>query len=343
MLPGVLPVVDEHQAYMQRLELRTVALVVRAWQRVDLDDIVGSWEGAIAGLLRRVAEAQQQAATAGSRYAGAALRTQGVNAPSEARVNPSAFTGWASDGRPLESLLRAPLDVVAEGLDEGRSLEDSMKAGKASARRIAHTQVGDAGRVAAGVDIATRPHAGWVRMLSGKSCSRCILLAGQFFRWNEGFERHPQDDCVHVPTSTDQGRARELLSDPKTFFESLTREEQDAEFTKSGAQAIRDGADIGQVVNARRGMSTAADSGLKITSEGTTRRGFAGSRAIRQGARVVTVKAETVRRISRDGVVTRVVERDRVQTHRLMPESIYKIATSREQALALLKQYGFIV
>lgn len=50
--------------------------------------------------------------------------------------------------------------------------------------------------------------------------------------------------------------------------------EQDRVFGKAGAEAIRAGADIGQVVNARRGMSSAAVFGreVAVTNEGTTNR-----------------------------------------------------------------------
>jgi hypothetical protein len=66
---------------------------------------------------------------------------------------------------------------------------------------------------------------------------------------------------------------REPIS-PKKAFEEMPRYEQDRAFGKAGAEAIRAGADIGQVVNARRGMSSAAVFGRQVvvTSEGTTNR-----------------------------------------------------------------------
>jgi hypothetical protein len=98
-----------------------------------------------------------------------------------------------------------------------------------------------------------------------------------------------------------------VRTDPKLYFESLSGPEQDRIFTKVGAQAIRDGADIFQVVNARRtkaGMYTAG--GLKYTTESTTKRG-------------------------------------RKRGPRLMPESIYKIAGSdRAEAIRLLRFHGYL-
>lgn len=61
-------------------------------------------------------------------------------------------------------------------------------------------------------------------------------------------------DCRHIPCTEDV--ADDLRTDPKAYFDSLSESEQSRIFTKSGAKAIRDGADMGRVVNARRGMSS---------------------------------------------------------------------------------------
>ena len=62
------------------------------------------------------------------------------------------------------------------------------------------TALADTARSVVGADIAQRTAiAGYVRMLNAPSCSRCIILAGKFFRWNEGFLRHPRCDCKHIP------------------------------------------------------------------------------------------------------------------------------------------------
>jgi hypothetical protein len=75
--------------------------------------------------------------------------------------------------------------------------------------------------------------------------------------------------------------------------------EQDRVFGKGGAQAIRDGADMAKVVNARRGM---------VTAEG----------------RLFTTEAAG-------------------RTPRLMPEQIYRDAASREDAIRLLRRFGYIL
>src|SRR5699024_5050468 len=138
----------------------------------------------------------------------------------------------------------------------------------------------------AGVDIASRRGVGYVRMLNPPSCSRCSVLAGKFYRWNAGFRRHPGCDCVHVASTQkaiDAGSSEGLIHDPYEYFNGLSEAEQNKLYTGAGAQAIRDGADLFQVVNSRRGMSYAgvAKDGSRRgqlivdarTSEGTSRRG----------------------------------------------------------------------
>src|SRR5690606_30758410 len=77
-------------------------------------------------------------------------------------------------------------------------------------------------------------------------------------------------DCVHIPSR--ESVAGDITTSPRRIFESMDEAEQDRVFGKAGAQAIRDGADIARVVNARRGMYTAG--GLRLTREATTRRGI---------------------------------------------------------------------
>lgn len=359
MIPGVLPEVDRHYTYMQLLDADAMLLVRRAWNSIDRGDIVASWDAATARILLPFTQLQLAAAAAGASYVDKTLHAQGVSSGPDGDVVPGAFIGSASDGRPLDSLLRTPIDVVAARLGEGASLDEAMASGRHSIERIAHTQIGDAGRVAAGVDIAARAGIGWTRMLNPPSCSRCVVLAGKVYRWNDGFDRHPKDDCVHVATRLSAARREGLVDDPKKYFDSLTLAEQDKAFTQAGAKAIRDGADIGQVVNARRGMSTAGrdqfgtrtgrlaaekvfGQDVFTTLEGTTIHGLAGQRLIAEGGRLAGEESQTVKRISPTGAVERVVARRRVQIPRLMPESIYALAKDRADAVRLLRRFGYI-
>lgn len=120
-------------------------------------------------------------------------------------------------------------------------------------------------------------------------------------------------DCLHAPVGSKDNRDSSRLN-VREYFDSLSTFDQDRTFTKAGAQAIRDGADINQVVNARRGMSPAS-SPTRTTTEGMTRRGFANRRT---GP------------LAGSGSV------------RLMPEAIYALASDRDEILSLLRRFSYI-
>lgn len=130
--------------------------------------------------------------------------------------------------------------------------------------------------------------------------------------------------------TTGTGRGPHGFVDGKTYFNSLSRIEQDRIFTIAGAKAIRDGANISSVVNARRGMytSTAYRQQLRATREGTTRRGS-------------FYRSERARAISR-GHVPASGQGFRPRAPRLLPEEIYKLAASRDEAIAMLRRFGYI-
>jgi len=233
------------------------------------------------------------------------LAEQGIGTGADAAVIPASMAGTATDGRPLDTLFQQAVSQQALEL-------------------MIVTQVQDAARGAAGLGIAVRPHVtGYVRMLNPPSCSRCAVLAGKFYKWNTGFQRHPRCDCRHIPST--ESLAGDLTTNPDAYFHSLSPAEQSRIFTKAGAQAVRDGADISQVVNARRGMSTMQFGSRKalVTREGMTARGIAGKRL----GDLRKVEGERYRRSGQP---------------RLMPETIYAIATDRADALRLLKLHGFI-
>lgn len=318
MLPGELPAGDLHYVEMLRLGATALTLVRRAWSTVDPVRVAESWDRAVAAILEDFTAIQLSAAELGSAVVGGALAEQRARRLPEARFVPRSLVGWASDGRPLESLLLAPAGVTLDGLNEGLNPPDALEAGRASVERIARTQIADAGRVATGVEVATRPRTGWVRMLTPPSCDRCLILAGRFYKWSDGFDRHPNDDCVSIPAAED--RPGDLRTDPDAYLKSLSTAEQNELLGVDNAQAWRDGADLNQIVNAKRGMATTvagvrtpvltAD-GLQATTVGTTARALAGKRL--RGAQ------------------------------RLVPESIYEVAADRADALRLLKLHGYVL
>ena len=302
-----------HQRGQRTLVQRSVAAMVRGLGLLSRDRPGPSWTGGVdEQVLAAVIAAQQESARNGAAYVRQVLRAAGVRSRLAGRVASGALAGTASDGRALDSLLGYPIAVAVRNIENGMDPDEAFQRLIRRMAMIAATQVADAGRVATGIAQAADPVVlGYVRVVDLPACSRCILLAGAFYAWSDGFQRHPNCDCTHRPvTSLDEVRgARDTRDLPARMFGQMSRAEQDRAFGRAGAQAIRDGANLGQVVNARRGISTAG--GRLITTEGTTRRGT----ARRRGS----------------------------PSPRLMPEAIYREADGdRDKAIRLLKRYGFI-
>lgn len=276
-----------HYRAQRSLARRAALAAGEIWAGFANADLDRSWRQASDRLLVLTSVAQRQAALRADSYVANVLDEQGIASDAAGSVNPTAFAGAASDGRDLGTLLYQPVITTKVALTTGAQMPEAMAAGQAALLRIVATQVQDAGRAAVGVGVAARRRVGWVRMLQTPSCARCAVLAGKFFRWNQGFQRHPLCDCQHIPTA--ESAAGDLTVDPRAAIEAG----QVTGLSKSDLKAItEDGADVGQVVNARRGMRAGG-----ITTRGS---------------------------------------------QRLTPEAIYEQADSREHALRLLTDHGYL-
>lgn len=295
-----------HYKQMQSLQGLAVLAGAQLWAEVSLTDLSGSWAAQVPLLVPVLAGVQVKAASAGASYGAATLAEQGLYEAPQHFVDPRAFGGVASDGRTLEGLLYGAVPHVKTLIAGGMAPAQALTQGGKFLTTLTRTQVADAGRGAAGVDTATKRQVAYVRMLNPPSCSRCSILAGRVYRWNAGFQRHPKCDCVHVQTTGVAAAESEgLVHDPYEYFKSLSPEDQERNYTKAGAAAINDGADIFQVVNSRRGMKP----GGLVTTEGTTRRGNFGS----------------------------------TRGPRLTPEAIYGKGLSRTETLRELERFGYIL
>jgi hypothetical protein len=190
---------------LQRLQLVLVLAGRRAWAGMDPDDFDGSWRRIGPALVAVTAAAQLAAARAATSYVPAVLAETGQPDAPLARVRPEAFTGRASDGRSLAGLLtgavvhakRATQSSMFE-LDDGEVVTwPGLPAAEALARggrwldTALRTTTTDAARDATQAEIITREGMGWVRMVNPPSCSRCAVLAGQWYRHNDIMPRHP--------------------------------------------------------------------------------------------------------------------------------------------------------
>ena len=309
-MASIPPAIEHHYGLVRDQEARALATATRHWRKLGPNWIGQAWAERIPTVAAAITTAQRTAATSALVSGALALGQQGTWAEPDDIVDPDAFAGLAADGRPLDTLLRGPAITARTLIADGVEPAQALAAGGRQLSMMVLTEIADAGRGAAGVQIAARPRVGYVRMLNPPSCSRCVILAGSFYRWNKGFLRHPRCDCVHVPTMvTDQAEAfaEGLIDDPYEAFNRMSEAEQNRVFTNAGAQAIRDGADMYQVVNARRGMKFRG----AFTTEGTSKHGLAGQ-ILRRGQK------------------------------RMTPETIYRLNPNREQAVEALRAQGYI-
>lgn len=266
---AVEPIAAQHAERQVTLARRAATELGQLWRLIDPTRIAGSWGSLLPDALAVLGTSQATAAASAGTYVDHALEAQGVSVDAAGRIAPAAFAGIASDGRPLASLLLQPSITALRQIEQGASPARALASGRFVLDLVTRTQVADAGRVAVGTAIAARPEVrGYVRMVVGKTCSRCLILAGRRYEWNQGFRRHPRCDCRHIPVADDV--PGDISTDPRAYFDSLTPAAQDDLLGKSGAEAVRAGADMAAVVNARRGMYTA--DGRQFTREAVGRR-----------------------------------------------------------------------
>lgn len=314
-----------HYARQQRLTAAALTGARSSWAKINPNSLDRSWALVGPRILVTTTAIQRAAALDAVAYVPRVLAELDIDSPPAGRVGVGPLLGVSSDGRALSTLLREPIVRTKALIGQGASTSEALAGGLAMLERIVATQVPDAARAAAGIGIAARPQVGYVRMLNPPSCSRCAVLAGKFFRYNQGFQRHPRCDCRHIPCT--ENVAGDLTTDPRKAIEAG----QVNGLSSADTRAILDDhADVGQVINARRGMTAAG-----TTTEGTTRRGFAGKRLGAQaGARARAAG-------TRFGNATAVRARS---APRLMPERIYELAgDDRDRAIDLLRRNGYLI
>lgn len=330
-------------ATQRRAALQTSIAVERLWAQLEGTDLSASWLRRVGpAVVRAVAAGQLAAALPGQQYVDTMMAAEGTGsdyAPGSEHVTARAFSGVAADGRPLDSLLYLPVIRTKGLIQGGLTVQQAMTGGLLQLRRMAVSEVTDAGRGSAGVAMAgNRTVTGYIRMIRPGACSRCAILAGRWYRYDADFDRHKHCMCYGVPASRERF-VRSRLTDPMKFFHSLSEAEQDRRFTIGGARAIRDGADIYSVVNASRSVRTLDAYGRKVvaTLEGTTRRGDFYKRMLREA------EQRTGQRFARSlSDVQQGLPRFRLRTPRLMPGEIYKIAETRDDLIRLLTRFGYL-
>lgn len=278
-----------------------------------------------------VLEAQDQLAKAAQAFVPAAMEATGqAVAATTAEPVPTALVGFAGTGFTVaESLQWAPVRAK-QAVEAGGTPRQAARVAGDWLSLAATTILSDTMRSASSISMAIHGADGYVRMVNGGACGRCVVLAGRWYRANADFNRHPRCKCGAIPAR--ENLAGDWQTDPRAYFNSLTDEQQIKLMGGiENARAVRDGADMGQIVNAYRktsGMKFAQVSPIKrvlrrdgtidkFTTEGTTRR----ARAAQQQAG-----------LRRNGPLQQ----------RVMPQTIARIAKDDEDRMRLLKLYGWV-
>jgi hypothetical protein len=268
-----------------------------------------AWRSAVQSIGDRLLLKQVLIASMADPYLNDVLEAQDADPSADSAVQPASF-GDITDGGGswLQGLVYAPNSVREPGRDWADRFDFV-------AQSIVKTGLTDTARSSVQSGMQARPSCEYyVRMLRGKSCARCAILAGRKYRSSVAFRRHKRCDCAHIPgpESIDDWSV-----DTKDYFDSLSTSDQDRLFTKAGAESIRLGADPAQVVNARSGVYVANSNGQQAlaTTTGTTVRGLAGQRL--------------------DGEI------------RLLPDEIFlqaeRLGWDREEILSQLKRFAYVI
>ncbi|MFD9905624.1 hypothetical protein [Streptomyces sp. NPDC059063] len=311
------PPVSAQQHQVQRAaQAAAAAAAVRAvWSGVDEDRLEASW------LLRAPLAAELIRAGQLAAAASAEPWLTAEAGAGEGAVNAEAAVAATGD---LTGPLLYPLLIAFNRIARGFSTALSILSGAAFLEMVTRSLIADAGRIADMAGMIARPRVvSYVRVVELPACARCIILAGREYSLSEGFLRHPRCDCTMAPKRPGDSWVPAL---PEDLAAQMTEGQMRRAFGEAGAQAIADGADVAQVVNARRGMTTAARyrRTVQATTEGTTRRGLYGSRRSKfekiPGSRYA-----------------------RATSPRLMPEEIYRLADGdRAHAIRLLRRNGYL-
>lgn len=312
----------EFYATQQRVNAETRRLLARLWRRMG-DDLDGSWRRLKPDVLTDLVIAQQEIAGRAERYVPRVLDQTNIPDRPEGDVRPMRFVGYASDGRPLETLVDGAVVKTKQALQGGATTAAALSQGGDWLQLMTALQIADVARQVVGVMTASRKNlGGTVRVLNPPSCQRCAILAGRFYRWSTGFERHPRCDCVNSPVpSKAYAEAEGFVQSPMEAY----RNGEITDLTEAQRFAIDNGADIGRVVNATRGMSTTA------TKRSLVRK----ARRFGPGGAPVPQVPDLLAGLK--------FNQPTAAPELLTPEGIYQQAAGdRDEAIRLLRHWGFI-
>jgi hypothetical protein len=222
------------------------------WRTMDLNNLDASWQVVAPQLSALVSSAQLTAANLSTPYLSAVDRSYSYT-PKPAVLVPEAFTNVMGDGREIAPALYGAVTNTKTAIGRGLAPMVAFDSGAHFIAAVASAAMQDMARNADRVLAAGKGYTYYIRVVNGSACSRCAILAG-IYSGAEAFKRHVSCQCSTIPIPGEGKKAPKGFHDsPQSYFDSLSKAEQDRVFTNSGAEAIRQGADPVAVVNARRG------------------------------------------------------------------------------------------
>ncbi len=224
---------------------------LRLWQNMDYNALDASWARVSPQIVAQSTNAQARSVSGADKFTSAISDEYGFESEN-ARIIPQAFVGVDGSGRPLESLLHGAVTTTKQAVGAGLGAHQAMEAGANYLALMIKTALADIGRSGDMVSSVGKGYTRYIRVVEPGACSRCIVLAGSD-RFKP-FKRHPACKCTTQPI-TDEDYDASAAHSPSGVFERMSETDQDRAFGRAGAQAIRDGADVGQVVSARRGAN----------------------------------------------------------------------------------------
>lgn len=327
---------------------------LRLWSQVDFRNLDQSWSQVGPSITAQAVGAQSVLARGSDSFTNQLSGAYGFSADKSSTI-PQSFAGLDGEGRNVAGLMYGSITTTKRTIGAGFGSAESMQAGATYLAAMMKTVISDIARAADKVSAAGKGYTRYVRVVNGSACSRCAILAGISSSEN-AFLRHVSCQCSAVAIPHEGKAPKGLHDSPDSLFQSLSVAEQDRIFTKAGAEAIREGSEVTNVVNARRGargIGYSSHGGTKANTltHGVFTKSTIGYRPNGEPIRVyTTLEGATVRgNFGRRNLVnaqaaaragSRVSSFGRV---RLMPESIFEMAgqdTTLRQAF--LRDAGYL-
>lgn len=247
-----------HRADLLRISNSLAKRVALLWRQMDVNSLDASWGRVAPKMVQLVASAQLAAADLTPGYIRALDNSYNFTSQ-PARIVPQAFSNVMGDGREVAPALYGAVTTTKGLIGKGIPVPNAFQSGGSFLSIIASAALQDMARNADEVLSAGKGYTRYVRVIGGTACSRCAILAGTYSATETAFQRHVHCCCSTCPIeiagkpAVSGMKVPEGFHDsPGSYFDSLSAEEQDRVFTKAGAEAIRQGADVTKIVNARR-------------------------------------------------------------------------------------------